>query len=251
MDLSIVIPVFNEKNLLPKILCKVLKYTPKIKKEFIIIDDCSNDGTREWLQKIKSKNCNFVSLKKGRLFFFKNKRGAANLKILLKNKNEGKGSAVILGLKKCKKDIIVIQDADLEYHPRDLNNMFVEINKKNCDIVYGNRFSLKKNRYHYFLYALGNFFLSNFVSFIFYKKLFDIAVCYKMFRKEVVKNLKLDSKDFMFDFEFTSKILKIKKWKISQINIFYKGRTFKEGKKISWVDGFRALILVLKVKLFY
>ena len=135
--------------------------------------------------------------------------------------------------------------------PKDLNKMIGYIKKGKADVVYGNRFSTKKNRYHYFTYAIGKYVLSAFVSILFNAKLSDVAVCYKMFKSVVIKNLKLDSKDFMFDFEFTSKILKTKKWKISQINIFYKGRTFEEGKKISWLDGLRALLLDLKVKLFY
>ena len=155
-----------------------------------------------------------------------------------------------IGLKKCRGQVIVIQDADLEYDPIDFNKMIGKIEIENFDVVYGNRFSLKKNKYHYLIYAIGNFFLSSFVSFIFNKKLFDVAVCYKMFKKEVIKDIKLISNDFMFDFEFTSKILKQKRWKITQLDIFYKGRTFKEGKKISWLDGFKALLVILRIKFF-
>ncbi len=240
MKLSIIIPVYNEINLLPKILKKIIERTRNINKEIIIIDDCSNDGTKEWLEKIKKKKNNFIK---------KNKE-IKNLEIILKKKNEGKGSAVKIGLKKCRGQVIVIQDADLEYDPIDFNKMIGKIEIENFDVVYGNRFSLKKNKYHYLIYAIGNFFLSSFVSFIFNKKLFDVAVCYKMFKKEVIKDIKLISNDFMFDFEFTSKILKQKRWKITQLDIFYKGRTFKEGKKISWLDGFKALLVILRIKFF-
>ena len=240
MNLSIIIPVYNEKELLPEIILQIVKRTQNINKEIIIVDDFSNDGTRSWLQ----------NLKKNRITFLRKNKKVKNLKIFFKNKNEGKGSAVKIGLKKCKSEIIVIQDADLEYDPKDFNKMIKKIEKEKFDIVYGNRFSSKKNKYHYLIYAIGNFFLSSFVSFIFNKKLFDVAVCYKMFKKEVIKNLELNSKDFMFDFEFTSRILKPKKWNITQLDIFYKGRTFKEGKKISWLDGFKALLVILKIKFF-
>ena len=141
MHLSIIIPVFNEIKLLPKILFKLVRDTKKINKEIIIVDDSSNDGTKDWLQKINSK-FNFISIKKNKLCFSKKKK--KNLKIILKNRNEGKGSAVIIGLKNISNNVIVIQDSDLEYMPRDLNKMFNIIKNNNADIVYGNRFSSKK-----------------------------------------------------------------------------------------------------------
>ena len=124
------------------------------------------------------------------------------------------------------------------------------IHNKKSDIVFGNRFSSKQNKYHYFLYGVGNFFLSYFTSFVFCKKISDVAVCYKMFRRDVINNIEIESNDFMFDFEFTSKVLKKKKWAFSEVDIFYKGRTFEEGKKISWVDGFKALLVILKIRIF-
>ena len=248
MNLSIVIPVFNEIKLLPKILLKIIKDTKRINKEIIIVDDCSTDGTKEWLLNIKKK-FNHLGLKKNKLFF--SKKIKSNLKIFLKKKNEGKGSAVNIGLKETTKKIIAIQDADLEYAPKDLNKMISHIKKGKADVVYGNRFSTKKNRYHYFAYAIGNYVLSTFVSILFSTKLSDVAVCYKMFKRDVIKNIKFNSNDFMFDFEFTSKVLKKKKWKFTEVDILYKGRTFAEGKKISWVDGFRALLVIVKIKLFF
>ena len=248
MTLSIVIPVYNEKNLLPKILYKLIQETPNINKEFIIVDDCSNDGTEKWLTKLKKFN--YLNLKNKKLNFLKVKKNK-NLKIFLKNKNEGKGSAVKIGLKNTSNNIIVIQDADLEYFPSDLNKMISFIRKNKCEIVFGNRFSRKKkNIYHYFFYAIGNFFLSAYTSMLFNTKLSDIAVCYKMFKKEVINELDFDCNDFMFDFEFTSKILKKKKWRVLETNILYKGRTFEQGKKISWIDGFRALLIITKIKIF-
>jgi len=229
MKLSIIIPVYNEINSLPVILKKIFDDTPKIKKKIIIVDDFSNDGTREWLMSKKKKN---------------------NINIILKKKNEGKGSAVMEGIKYTKlNDIILIQDGDLEYFPKDINKLFEKI-KNGDDIVFGNRFH-KISHYHYKTFALANFFISKFISILYSFKISDAAVCYKMFKKNVIEQTTINSKDFMFDFEFVSKVLKKNIWKISEVDISYKGRTFKEGKKISWLDGFRALLVILKVKLFY
>jgi len=229
MKLSIIIPVYNEINSLPVILKKIFDDTPKIKKKIIIVDDFSNDGTREWLMSKKKKN---------------------NINIILKKKNEGKGSAVMEGIKYTKlNDIILIQDGDLEYFPKDINKLFEKI-KNGDDIVFGNRFH-KISHYHYKTFALANFFISKFISILYSFKISDAAVCYKMFKKNVIEQITINSKDFMFDFEFVSKVLKKNIWKISEVDISYKGRTFKEGKKISWLDGFRALLVILKVKLFY
>jgi len=229
MKLSIIIPVYNEINSLPVILKKIFDDTPKIKKKIIIVDDFSNDGTREWLMSKKKKN---------------------NINIILKKKNEGKGSAVMEGIKYTKlNDIILIQDGDLEYFPKDINKLFEKI-KNGDDIVFGNRFH-KISHYHYKTFALANFFISKFVSILYSFKISDAAVCYKMFKKDVIEQTTINSKDFMFDFEFVSKVLKKNIWKISEVDISYKGRTFKEGKKISWLDGFKALLVILKIKLFY
>ena len=229
MKLSIIIPVYNEINSLPVILKKIFDDTPKIKKKIIIVDDFSNDGTREWLMSKKKKN---------------------NINIILKKKNEGKGSAVMEGIKYTKlNDIILIQDGDLEYFPKDINKLFEKI-KNGDDIVFGNRFH-KISHYHYKTFAIANFFILKFISILYSFKISDAAVCYKMFKKNVIEQTTINSKDFMFDFEFVSKVLKKNIWKISEVDISYKGRTFKEGKKISWLDGFRALLVILKVKLFY
>ena len=145
--------------------------------------------------------------------------------------------------------LILFQDGDLEYFPKDINKLFEKI-KNGDDIVFGNRFH-KISHYHYKTFAIANFFISKFISILYSFKISDAAVCYKMFKKNVIEQTTINSKDFMFDFEFVSKVLKKNIWKISEVDISYKGRTFKEGKKISWVDGFRALLVILKVKLFY
>ena len=168
----------------------------------------------------------------------------------LKKKNEGKGSAILEGIKYTKlNDVILIQDGDLEYFPKDINKMFRKV-ENGYDVVLGNRFH-KLSHYHYKIFALANFFISKLVSILYSFKISDVAVCYKMFKRNVFDHIAINSKDFMFDFEFVCKVLKKNIWRISEVNISYKGRTFKEGKKISWLDGFRALLVILKVKLFY
>ena len=236
MNLTIIIPVYNEINYIPKVISKLSKLSlTKTKINIIIIDDFSIDGTREWLKK------NQANINKT-----KNK-----IKIIYKKKNEGKGSAVIEGLKNISvNDVILIQDADLEYDPNDIKKLWILIKKGN-DVVFGNRFH-GLNHYHYKIFALANFIISKFTSFLFFKKISDVAVCYKMFKKRILKyNITLKEKDFMFDFEFTSKILKNKKFlKIAETNISYFGRTFKDGKKISWMDGFKAILVIIRIRLF-
>ena len=229
MKLSVIVPVYNEINTISNILKKLIFSLKRINSKIIIVDDCSIDGTREWLIKNIKKN-------------------QSNIIVVFKNKNEGKGSAIIEGIKYVKlNDLILIQDADLEYFPKDIPRLLNQI-KKGYDVVFGNRFH-KLSHYHYKTFALANFFISKIVSILYLRKISDVAVCYKIFHKKVVNKIKINSKDFMFDFEFASKIIKNKKLKISEINISYKGRTFKEGKKISWVDGFRALFLILKIRI--
>ena len=214
---------------------KVIKYSPKTKTKIIIVDDCSNDGTKEWL--INNKN---IKTKKH-----------IKTKLILKQKNEGKGSAIIEGLKYTNiNDTILIQDADMEYDPKDISKLWEKIKEGN-DVVFGNRFHTIRH-YHYKTFAIANYFISKVISLLFFYKISDAAVCYKMFkRKKIDKRITLKEKDFMFDFEFTSKILKNKKFlKIAETNISYFGRTFKDGKKISWMDGFKAIIVIIRIRLF-
>ena len=227
MNVSIIIPCFNEEKTISEIIHSVKKNIND-NDEIIVIDDYSTDKTRDILEgDLKNKINNLI----------------------LNEKNFGKGYSIRKGIEKSKGDIILIQDADLEYFPKDINKLIKKIRSGN-DIVFGNRFH-KLSHYHYKTFAIANFFISKFVSILYLFKISDVAVCYKMFKRNVIDHITINSKDFMFDFEFVSKVLKKNIWKISEVNISYKGRTFKEGKKISWLDGFRALFLILKVKIFY
>lgn len=227
--LSIIIPVYNEENTINKILSKVIKLK-NLKKEIIVVDDGSTDGTRKILQKNKDKI--------DRLIFHK--------------KNVGKGGAIKTAKKFINGNVVIIQDADLEYDPSDYFKMLKFI-KKGHKVVYGSRV-LGKKRY----------FLKNFSSFlrIFYnhvltilsnilnnQKLTDAHTCYKMFRSDVFKRIKLDENDFSFCPEITTKI-GIKKIKIKEVSIKYFGRKYSEGKKITFIDGFKAIKTLFKYRFY-
>lgn len=230
--LSIVIPVYNEREYIRKIINVVenLKLDYKLEKEIIIVDDGSTDGTREILAELK--------------------REKPYLNIIFQPRNMGKGGALRKGFENATGDIVVIQDADLEYDPRDWNEMLRLILEDKADVVYGSRFYGKSHRALYFHHYLGNRLISFLVNLLCDITLSDIEVCYKMFRKEALDSINLRQNDFGFEVEFTVKIAKQKKWRIYETAINYYGRTYEEGKKINWKDGFKALWYIIKYRFF-
>lgn len=196
----------------------------RIKKEIIIVDDGSSDRTREILINIKDPSV--------RVFFHK--------------KNSGKGSAIRTGLKQAKGDIIMIQDADLEYDPEDYKKLIKPILNKETKVVFGSRF-LKKHKAKYRLFYFGNILLSKLTSLLYFQKITDVETCYKMFRKEVLNNISLKAKRFDFEPEITAKIIR-QGYKIKEVPIWYKCRDFKEGKKIGWKDGVWAVFSLFKFR---
>jgi len=221
MKLSIIIPVYNEIKTVEEVVNKVKKL--EINKEIIVVDDGSSDGSRELLKSLK------------------------DIKLFLHEENGGKGKAVRTGLDNVTGDVVVIQDADLEYNPEDFIKMFEEI-KKGSKVVYGSRFLGKKFdkviiKSHY----VGNKFLSLLTSLLYFKKITDMETCYKMFRKEVMEGINLKARGFDLEPEITSKILR-KGYNIKEILIRYNARDFKEGKKITWKDGVKAGWYLLKYR---
>lgn len=213
MKLSIIIPVYNEVKTVEEVIEKVKKL--KIDKEIVVVDDGSIDGSRELLKEIKG------------------------IKLILHERNIGKGGAVRTGLDNIDGDVVVIQDADLEYDPEDFVKMFEEI-KKGENVVYGSRFLGKKfKKVILYLHYKGNQFLSLLTSLLFFHKITDMETCYKMFRKEVMEGVKLRARGFDLEPEITAKILK-RGYKIKEVPISYNARGFKEGKKITWKDGIKA-----------
>lgn len=224
--LSVVMPVYNEKDTILKIIDKVLRLD--IVKELIIVDDDSKDGTRELLRDAGLDS---------------------RVKVFFHEKNMGKGAALRTGFKKASGDIVVIQDADLEYDPNEFREMIKPIEEGNADVVYGSRLSGgKPQRMHLFWHKAGNDLLTFLTNILYNSTLTDMETCYKMFRKSVIDKIKIDSNDFSVEPELTAKILKNKKLRIYEIPISYYGRNYEEGKKITWKHGLGALWTLLKYR---
>ncbi len=222
MKLSVIMPVYNEKQTVLKIIEKVKKVP--VEKEIIIVDDGSNDGTKEILKQIKEEK----------------------IKIIFKEKNEGKGSAIREGLKYVTGNVIVIQDADLEYDPNDWIKMLEVMKEKNADVVYGSRILGKSKKSSLFFYFGGRI-LSFFANILYNANITDEPTCYKMFKKEVIDSINLKCKGFEFCPEFTAKVIK-KGYKIYEVPIHYNPRSIKEGKKIRFKDGLIAIWTLLKYR---
>ena len=220
MKISIIIPCYNEIKTIDKILDKVLAQS-KFEKEIIVIDDFSTDGTREYLQKHSMSKID---------------------KLLLNEKNFGKGYSLRKGIEISKGDIILIQDADLEYDPVDYNKIINPILSGNADVVYGSRFiGSDEKRVLYFWHSMGNFILTLLSNMFSNLNLTDMENCYKAFKSEIIKKINLKENRFGFEPEVTAKISKIKNLKIYEVGVKYYGRKYEDGKKITWKDGFSAL----------
>ena len=223
MKLSIIIPVYNEVKTLEEIL-KRIKNQTHIDKEIILIDDYSTDGSRELIE---------------------NKLKLQVDKILLNEKNFGKGYSVRQGIKAAEGDIILIQDADLEYSPSDYDKLINPILNNNADVVYGSRFiGSDEKRVLFFWHTIGNKFLTLLSNIFTNLNLTDMENCYKVFRSDVVKNITLNENRFGFEPEITAKISK-KNFRIYEVGVKYYGRKYKDGKKITWKDGFSAIRCII------
>lgn len=231
MKLSIIMPVYNEKNTVCEIVKKVLAVNlGYIDKELIIVDDNSCDGTKEILK------TEIAKLEK--------------VKIIYKNKNRGKTSALKTGFKYASGDLIIIQDADLEYDPNDYPRLLKPILEGKADVVYGTRFLGEEHRVLFFWHSLGNKFLTFLSNAFTNLNLTDMETCYKVFKSEVIKNIKIKSTRFGFEPEITAKIAKMK-YRIYEVPISYYGRDYSEGKKINWKDGVKAIWTILRYGIKY
>jgi glycosyltransferase involved in cell wall biosynthesis len=221
--LSIIVPVYNEESTIGIVLEKLIKLELNdCDKEVIVVNDGSTDKTAEVLERFKDR-----------------------CKVVHKGKNEGKGSAIKIGLKHASGDIITICDADLEYDVEDIPRMLFYLISNNHDIVYGSRF-LKCNPVKYINYFLGNKFITSLINLLYSASLTDAYTCYKMFRREIVNNMHIVSKRFEVEAELTCKLLKLG-YQIKEIPINYTPRSFSEGKKIKFVDGVRAIFTIFKI----
>ncbi|MEZ5017879.1 MAG: glycosyltransferase family 2 protein [Flavipsychrobacter sp.] len=233
--LSIVIPAYNEGPTIHHILDKVkeVDLIDGISKEVIIVNDCSKDNTEEAILAYKDANTDLP------ISYYKHEV------------NQGKGAALHTGINKATGDYVIIQDADLEYDPQEYNVLLKPIVNGFADVVYGSRFmGGNPHRILFFWHSIGNgmlTFLSNMFTNL---NLSDMETCYKLFKREIVQSLKLEEKRFGFEPEVTAKVSRVPKIRIYEVGISYYGRTYEEGKKIGWKDGFRAIYCILKYNIF-
>jgi glycosyltransferase involved in cell wall biosynthesis len=226
MKISVVMPVYNERQTIHKIIEKVQQVN--LEKEIIIVDDCSTDGTRECLEELKDDT----------------------IKIFYHERNKGKGAALQTGFNHVSGDIVIIQDADLEYDPDEYHRLIRPIVSGQADVVYGSRFlSGSERRVLFFWHYVGNKLLTYLSNIITNLNLSDMETCYKVFRSDILKKIRIEQNRFGFEPEFTVKIAK-EKLRVYEVGISYYGRDYAEGKKIGWKDGVAALWCLLKYNFF-
>jgi glycosyltransferase involved in cell wall biosynthesis len=223
--LSVVIPVYNEERWIKEVLRRV--QAVEIPKEIIIIDDCSKDGTRDILKTIRDPD----------------------IKIFYQDRNQGKGAALRRGFAEAAGDVILVQDADLEYDPAEYPRLLQPILENKADVVYGSRFIGESHRVLYFWHSVANKVLTMLSNMFTNLNLTDMETCYKVFRREVLRGMLLKSDRFGFEPEFTAKLAKRRPgWRVWEIPITYSGRTYEEGKKIGLKDAFSALFAIIRYK---
>lgn len=231
MKFSVIIPVYNEKNTIDQLLDRVKKSTVLgWDKEIVVVEDFSTDGTREHLQNL-AKTGEFT--------------------ILFHEKNQGKGAALRTGIGAATGEYILVQDADLEYDPAEYPKLLDPVTRYGADVVYGSRFmGDSAHRVVYYWHYLGNQFLTTLSNMFSNLNLTDMETCYKVIKRSLFTTIQLQQNRFGFDPEITAKIAKIKGVKIFEVGISYNGRTYAEGKKITWKDGFRVIYCIVKYGLF-
>jgi len=228
--LSVVIPVYNEEGTLKNCIQRVLDVDIPLKRNFVIVNDASSDGSKDVINEIVAHHCDI------------------DFTVIHHEVNQGKGAALISGFAKVTGDIVIIQDADLEYDPKDYGRLMQPIIDGRADVVYGSRFlGGQEKRVLFFWHSVGNKVLTMVSNICTNLNLTDMETCYKVFNREALSKLKLKSKRFGIEPEMTAKIAKAK-FKVYEIGISYNGRTYEEGKKIGWKDGVSAFWTILKYR---
>ena len=226
MILSIVIPVYNERELVPKVLERVesAPLPNGVGRQIVMVDDCSSDGTREWLQGLAATRSDIV--------------------VRLHENNSGKGAALRTGFAAATGDIVIVQDADLEYDPREYPHLIEPIIDGRADVVFGTRFLGQAHRVLYYWHSVGNWLLTMLSNMLSNVNLTDMECCYKVFRREVLAKITLRENRFGFEPEVTAKVARLG-CRMYEVPVSYSGRTYAEGKKINWRDGVSALRCIL------
>jgi len=243
--ISVAIPVYNERPYIEEILRRV--QAANIDKEIIVVDDYSTDGTRDWLLQLQEQQVaglGEVATLGGHVPL-----RIDNMRFLFQEKNRGKGAALRRAFAEATGEIVVVQDADLEYDPQEYSKLLQPILDGRADVVYGSRFLGGPQRVHYFWHYVGNKILTLLSDMLTDLKLSDMETCYKVFRRDVLAGIRLKSDRFGFEPEITAKVAK-GKWRVYEVPISYSGRTYAEGKKISWRDGLHALWQIVWYNLF-
>ena len=231
MKLSIIIPAYNEANTIHEILNKVkaVELLNNLSKELIIVNDCSTDDTKNAILSYQSANPELE------ISYYEHE------------KNKGKGAALHTGIEKATGDFVIIQDADLEYDPEEWNILLKPMLEGHADVVYGSRFmGGKPHRILFYWHSIGNKFLTALSNAFTNLNLTDMETCYKLWKREIIQSVKLKERRFGFEPEVTAKVSRIEKIRIYEVGISYYGRSFEDGKKIGWKDGFRAIYCILK-----
>jgi glycosyltransferase involved in cell wall biosynthesis len=241
--LSVVMPVYNERATVEEILSRV--QAVEYEKEILIVDDGSTDGTREFLQEVARS-----ALAPGVMRLPKTGRElrTGNIRVLLQERNQGKGAALRRGFQEARGELLVVQDADLEYDPQDYAVLLEPIERDQADVVFGSRFLGGPHRVLFFWHSVGNRFLTTFSNMLTNLNLTDVWVCYKAFRRDVIEKIRLREDRFGFEPEVTARVARLG-CRIYEVPVSYHGRTYAEGKKITWRDGVWALWYVLRYNL--
>ena len=228
MRLSVVIPVYNERETLFEIVRRVLNAPVELEREIVLVDDCSRDGTLELYAKIPETF------------------PGANIRVFKHAVNQGKGAALRLGFREASGDVILVQDADLEYDPQDYPKLLKPILDGKADVVYGSRFAGgDAHRVLYFWHSVGNRFLTLLSNMFTDLNLTDMETCYKVFRAPVIKGITIKSNRFGVEPEVTAKVAR-GGWRVYEVGISYSGRSYEEGKKITWKDGVKAILAIVR-----
>lgn len=231
--LSILIPAYNEENTIQVILDRIkeVELINGIQKEIVIVNDCSKDKT---IEKVETYIANNPDM---------------DIRFFSQSKNQGKGAAINRAIKECTGDYLLVQDADLEYDPQEYNLLLKPVFMDDADVVYGSRFvGHHPHRILFFWHSIGNKFLTTLSNIMTNLNLTDMETCYKLIRTSIAKNINITENRFGIEPEITAKLARVKKIRIYEVGISYYGRTYEEGKKIGWKDGFRAIWCILKYK---